>query len=243
MNTKRMLITQIILLALGFGAVARPALAVTDISFCDEITQPGSYRLTQDLKSSSATHCLLIDASNVTIDLQGHTISGNGSKNSAGIKGSNADLLNVEIRNGTVEYFALAIRLSGVRGARIEHMRVVNNQDSAIIVGPGSVVSFSTVLNNGFGIYMAGGGSVVMDNVVSENGSTGIFSDDPNNVVKNNLVTHNVTAGIDVACPSQVVGNTVLSNPKGKPNEPQNIILEGVTVSCLARDNLAAFKK
>jgi hypothetical protein len=50
------------LLASGLGISAIQAWAVTNISFCDEITQPGAYRVTQDLVSKASTHCLLIDA-------------------------------------------------------------------------------------------------------------------------------------------------------------------------------------
>ena len=130
----------------------------------------------------------------------------------------------------------VASTISGM--AQIE----TNKLGTAINTAPGSVVSSSAITRNGFGIYMVGGSAVVIDNVISENRTKGIFSDDPYNVVKNNLVTRNGTAGIDVACSSQVVGNTSLCNPKGKPKEFQNLILPS-TSSCLARDNLAAIKK
>src|SRR5215471_1962169 len=87
------------LFVLGLSLGAVPTWAVTDVTFCDEITKSGSYRVTQDLTACpSCRQCLLIDASNVTIDLQGHTITG--TFGATGITVSpNTTLSNIEIRN------------------------------------------------------------------------------------------------------------------------------------------------
>src|SRR5215470_2515797 len=113
-----------IVLALGLSAVAAPTWAVVDITFCDEITQPGSYRVTQDLSCRSCQQCLLIDASHVTIDLQGHSIIGDGATTGAGIAvPRNASVSNIEVRNGTVASFVVGINLAGAKKARVERMR------------------------------------------------------------------------------------------------------------------------
>jgi hypothetical protein len=50
----------------------------TEITGCTQITSPGEYRLTQDITNSNVSHCIDIQADNVILDCQGHTIdSGN----------------------------------------------------------------------------------------------------------------------------------------------------------------------
>lgn len=44
---------------------------------CQTISQSGSYKLTQDL-TANGNDCFTIAASNVTLDLGGHTLNGQG---------------------------------------------------------------------------------------------------------------------------------------------------------------------
>ena len=74
-----------ILCSLALAAVASSAYAATDISTCQAITLRGSYRLTQNLETTGIT-CITIVSSNVTLDLQGHTINGTRAPGSVGIR-------------------------------------------------------------------------------------------------------------------------------------------------------------
>lgn len=209
MNTK--LIT--LLLASGLGISSIPVWAVTDISFCDEINQPGSYRVTQDLVSKAGTHCLLIDANDVTIDLQGHTITGAGT--GAGITvPANSSLSNIELRNGTVRAFRYGIALSGVSGAQVERLRVIGNARGGIEIGSSGVTTNAVIIDNiasenGFGIS-ARAGSLVRGNVTNSNG-----------------------AGISVVCPSLVSDNTAIDNSSDKAN------LRLFGPGCISSNNVA----
>jgi hypothetical protein len=61
---------------LGIALIAIPAQAAfTDISTCSPITQPGDYQVTADLSAGGAD-CIDIAASNVSLKLNGHIISG-----------------------------------------------------------------------------------------------------------------------------------------------------------------------
>lgn len=62
--------------AFSLTAFTHIAYAVTDIGTCQIITQPGSYRLTQNLVASGT--CLEVRTSSVSIDLAGHAIVGAG---------------------------------------------------------------------------------------------------------------------------------------------------------------------
>lgn len=209
-------------IALMLSAVATPTWAVVDITFCDEITQPGSYRVTQDLSRRSCPQCLLIDASNVTIDLQGHSITGDGATAGAGIAvPRNASVSNIEVRNGTVASFVVGINLEGAKKSRIERMRVVDSKKFGILADAQSVVVSNIAARNGgvgivVGVDIAGGGSVVVDNVATENGGTGITVD-MGSVIRNNVASFNGLAGISVLCPSSVSDNAAFDNNKKRP--------------------------
>lgn len=209
-------------LALMLSAVTTPAWAVTEITFCDEITQPGSYRVTQDLSCRSCPQCLLIDASNVTIDLQGHSITGDGTTPSAGIKvPRRAGVFNIEVRNGTVASFGDGINLEGATHSRIERMRVFDNKGFGIVADAHSAVVSNIAARNGLtgiqvGIDAFGGGSLVLDNVATQNGRNGI-SADAGSVVRNNVASFNGFFGIAGLCPSSVSANAAFENNTARP--------------------------
>jgi len=50
------------------------AYAYTEITGCTQITSPGEYRLTQDISFSTSSPCILIQADDVVLDCQWHTI-------------------------------------------------------------------------------------------------------------------------------------------------------------------------
>lgn len=208
------------LLASLLSAATTPAWAVTDITFCDEIMQPGSYRVTQDLSCRSCPQCLLIDASNVTIDLQGHRLTGDGTATSAGIRVSRgAGLSNIEVRNGTVVSFGVGVQLEGAKQSRIERMRVFDNKRFGILADSQSAVVSNIAARNGgtgiqVGVDIGGGASLVLDNLATENGGTGIVAD---GVVRNNVASFNGLVGISVLCPSSISDNVTFENNRSRP--------------------------
>jgi hypothetical protein len=71
-------------LLLGIGAsAAKSAAAPTPISACPyTITAPGNYVVTGDLTARGTCISFATPLSNVALDLQGHTITGNGIRDS-----------------------------------------------------------------------------------------------------------------------------------------------------------------
>jgi hypothetical protein len=168
-----------------------------DAGFPVMITESGSYRLTGNLSTSVSAISLPISTSvdNVTVDLNGFTVSGDAStQNGIQLWAGN----NWEIRNGTVIGFVNGIqqgqtssghRVIGVRvldnsrrgiqisagGAhRVEGCTVTGNGANGnlegINIGSNSTVVGNTVANNfGFGVAL-GGGTGYADNVVNNNG-------------------------------------------------------------------------
>jgi hypothetical protein len=152
-----------------------------DASALHIISEPGSYRLTSDLTAPPQASGIRIDVSNVTLDLNGFTITGAGGlpvPPSHGISGTS--LTNVEIRNGTVRDF----RTSGVHLPtgllhRVIDVRVINNGNFGInIIGNdsfgGHLIRGCTALDNGTGIRIEPPNSLVLDSVVHSNDFQGL---------------------------------------------------------------------
>jgi parallel beta-helix repeat protein len=169
------------------------------------ITEPGSYRLTSNLTGGISS---ALEVSDVTIDLNGFTLTGAADSN--GIQITNGD--NWEIRNGTVRGFINGIQQSSAsNGHRVIGVRVLGNTRLGIqISGDGSHrVEGCTVIGNGAdgdreGISIAGK-STVIGNTVSDNFgfgmSLGAGTGYGENVIANNgggTVVGGVQLGINV---------------------------------------------
>jgi len=205
----------------------------------------GSYKLSSNLVVPDAnTTAILIAASNVTIDMNGFSITGpvqcigfpvtscSPFANGVGISGL-IDRNNISIFNGTIQGMAGGINLNGGKHIRIENVHAVNNAGDGILV-PATIdarVLSCTVSENG-GVGISGGGGVISGNTVNGNGSDGINADGTitNNVAESNggkgisgfgVITGNYAQGnlhqgIFASCPfSTVVSNAANGNAGG----------------------------
>ncbi len=113
-------LSQTLGLAMALAVIAQSAGAVTQLTGCTSITQPGSYVLPNNISGGS---CIRIDTDNVTLDFNGHRLDGPGFPSGISIKDGRAGLQNIVIRNGTITRFATAIDLTDDLGVRVEDMR------------------------------------------------------------------------------------------------------------------------
>ncbi len=213
------------------------------ISTCGTvITIPGSYFLASNLTCTESG--ITISASNVSLDLNGFTISGDGYVGDRGIY-INSNVSNVEIKNGTVRNFGDGIftSYSNTSDIRIVGVRVIENTHIGISVTvPGCLVQDSIVENNR-GIYaiFAGNYATIKNNIVHNNQGWGIFvswhclitgnsitannqADDPDwgglriyggNYVKGNLLTNNRSKNIYAYNVDNVIEENVLTRSTG----------------------------
>lgn len=162
----------LIVLAISRGAYA--ADGAIEISQSTTITAPGSYVLINDITASGTV--LQINAPDVTLDLNGFTISQDGGRRADGIfLGANAR--NVEIRNGTVRGFGRhgIFALSPAVGLRVINMRSVENGFFGLnIESPNALVQGCTLSDNGSLGASVRSGSLVVDNVITSNGAFGL---------------------------------------------------------------------
>ena len=143
---------------------------VIEISAPTTISEPGSYRLTQNIEHADTV--IRITVSKVSLDLNGFTISHVGDQPADGIA-VNPLVRNVEIRNGAITGFtrydaesilsnlritqngAAGISIEVRRGALVQSCVVANNGSWGIRMDTGQLLN-STVINNAnFGLLGA----------------------------------------------------------------------------------------
>ena len=160
------------------------------------ISNPGSYRLTGNLTvATESVDAIDVNANNVTIDLNGFSITGPtpGAGSGIGIHGESANGITVE--NGTATGF-------GGVGVKIASNSIVRNvhadsNNNGIFVGAYSVVEGCTTNNAGStGIQGLGEGDLMSGNTVNH-GNIGINLVANSGLIVGNTVTNNTGVGID----------------------------------------------
>jgi hypothetical protein len=146
------------------------------------ISQPGFYYLKGNFYTSGSA--IFIQASDVTLDLMGFCLYGDGTGN--GISASD-NRHNVEIRNGTVSNFRTGISVSG-DGSRIIKMTTRNNIYGIVssILGSCITVTGCHALNNeNIGYNIKSGGNII-GNVAYNNGNGFALNSSPAQLVDRN---------------------------------------------------------
>jgi hypothetical protein len=173
-------------------------------------TNSGSYRLTGNLTAPLGTDAIDATAPIVTIDLNGFSITGNGSV------GVNAAVGDVTVENGTVTGFSTGINVGASGIVRNVH---ADANGSGITVGNNSVVEGCTANNStgasGAAISCAGV-CVISGNTASGNGKLdGIDCVGNGCLISNNTANANTT-GIDCKGTGCLIsGNTIFNNTTG----------------------------
>ena len=206
-----------ILLAVHFGVYSTIASGQqTPISSCGPITASGSYQLVNNLTTSG--DCLVVAAgatANITIDLNGFTILGDGT--GSGIRGDNV-FEGFTIRNGTVKNFNVGLSMFGNTGL-VEKVQLIRNTGTALFSVENVILKDSVIVGNQKGVDL-GRGSKLIDNIVSDNTGDGIVvlgapTLPGGGTLVNNTATNNGGVGITVDCPSTLLGNTATGNAGG----------------------------
>lgn len=191
----------------------RVHLSAQTITLPHAINQPGSYVLTSDIVGLPGQHGLIVNADDVTIDLNGFTLRGvTGSQDAVSVPLSrnNLKVINGEIRG----WGGAGVNAINTRGARIERVQVVNNGLQGLNLGPGAVVMNCQADSNGLpssssGI-VAGAGSVIEGTVANRNGFNGIAVNSGSTIV-GCAASGNTFAGV-LAIDSCVVKDTSSTN-------------------------------
>jgi hypothetical protein len=225
---------------------------IRTIDRCTELTveDRSSFILVHDL-TSFGQDCLVVNSSNVMINLNGFAVIGNGA--ARGIT-AHSSAHGVTVRNGAIRGFAIGLSLGGM-GNVVESVHVENNTDTGMFLGASSSVRNAVVQGNwqhgailstagsfkdslvrangntpaSVGVS-AGPGSTITGNTIWANTGTGLFGSIGGTVI-GNTVTDTIGAGISVICPANIQQNTATANTGG------NLVQAGI--GCLAVNNVA----
>lgn len=198
------------------------------------ITAPGSYYLTEKLIGEADKHGIEIAASDVTVDLMGFTLDGNG-VGLVGIRGD-GEINRITIRNGNVTGWTgqgMNLAFGGGQGRILENLHVSLNAAHGILTGFGAlVINCSTNQNASDGI-LAGNGSSLENCSARLNGGTGIVILGTS-VARACSARENTFGGFYVEQGGSVESCAAQANPLGG-----FFVRNGTRVTnCLSRDNL-----
>jgi hypothetical protein len=129
------------------------------------IEHPGKYVLQRDIYAGDTA--IIIRASQVTLDLDGHFIWGPGGKKGVGIQVKGVS--NVAVRKGTIARFGTAVEVANARNVRIEQLQLTGEDlggappdiETGIMVidSRGVFAQGNVIVDTFLGIFVRGGGS------------------------------------------------------------------------------------
>ena len=184
-------------------------------TFPINITTSGSYYLTQNLTvSTSNTNAIFINASFVTLDLNGFLITGPGNVGTTGngiaVNGATA-ISDIVIENGSVTNFrgegisipvgTTAVPIGSVTGVHLRNLQVfscnlgqgVDSGLAGIRTGSVGVIENCIARNNNNGIIVGNG--MLVQNCVSDNNARNGMVIGANNVIRHNMFKNNGQVG------------------------------------------------
>jgi parallel beta-helix repeat protein len=204
------------------------------------ISHSCSYYLTGNVETSANKAGIQISADNVTIDLNGHTLSS--TYPTPGFSGINsANRKNITLRNGNVKGFLNGVYFSGynTRNIKIFDMNVDSSGNGFYVMGLYSEGNYSggghTVKNctasdnkkTGFLIYE----SSTVENCAALNNDGNGFNVQSGSTVKNCKATANLGKGIIVSNDSAVINCTTRYNTEHGIYTSNGCVLDGNSVS------------
>ncbi|MFH0795138.1 MAG: right-handed parallel beta-helix repeat-containing protein [bacterium] len=236
-------------ISLIFLAAVGPALAgdgqIDIASLPYTISSSGSYVVVDNITlSTQNTHGITISANNVTLDLNGHTLTGPGK--AAGSSGSGiyvgSTRYNIVVKNGTMRDW----RWQGVEAYNglnciFEDLIAYNNGNYGISAGSSALIRGNVCRENGStGIYAISsvGDCVISDNVCYYNGYDGISA--YRATVTNNVCTSNTNHGMSIKGPSTVIGNNCSQNSMVgiMANSPGGVLIENNVCNLNLREGI-----
>jgi hypothetical protein len=206
-------VTVALIAALTWASVAGAA-GVINVSSCQTLSTPNTvYKLIANL--TRCGDCLVVANNRITIDLQGHSITGQ-CKNSAGVTdGGIARDLTV-VKNGSIASFAVGVLLVSSTRNHVRDIRVTSNLIGIWAGDESLVTSCSATFNRaadeefGYGIIV-GDHSQVEACDASHNGLVGILAGN-HCLITRNTANRNVDAGIATGGSCTVSFNTANLN-------------------------------
>jgi parallel beta-helix repeat protein len=214
-----------------------PAAAVNITSLPYTITAPGEYHVTQDL--STATDGIIIQASNVRLYLDSHTLTGDNKGDGVGV----GAFSNVLVQGGTLVSFANGVHLNGTTSATLASLTSRGTSETSGFnldnVRNSAVLNCISINNGEDGINVEGGGSNTIRScrTVDADEQGIILKQTSNNLVQSNTVQFNDLEAIQlIGATNNLVQDNVVSF-----NKDDGILLEQSSSSNRIRTNRVEF--
>ena len=146
----------VVLIAMGVAGFVGSAGAQThQIDSCTTINQDGSYELTADIENGTNENCIVIDASNVTFDGNGHDIVSTSFDPAYAIDASSVS--NLTVTNVTIRYWGTGVYFWNVTNSTISNVTV--EEDPGDGLDPGYSIEF-----NGIELQSGSDNNTIRDN-------------------------------------------------------------------------------
>ncbi len=211
---KKFLLIAVAAAALIFGAIANAQTQINQTgisSFPYTITKSGSYILTSNINAGTAAYAFVVQANNVTLNLNGFTLSGavvcsssscNTNNNTFGIYTWNG-YSNTTVENGTVTGFNNAVN---IYQGTVHDLTVTSSYDC---IAGYYVNIHNNFTNNCVNVGIIDSFGTIKDNTVVNGTTFGIFGNSA--TIVNNNVAHYIDYGI-YAETGIVQGNSTMYN-------------------------------
>jgi parallel beta-helix repeat protein len=232
--TRRRLITALALVAAGMLVNAAPARAAQTVH-CGQV-------LTTDTTVANDLHnCrtigLVIGAQGVDLDLNGHTIDGDGTSDFEGIQAKGYD--NVSIRDGVVTDFVEGVAVLFARNVAVSDLTLVNHRHVGVFADTVRGMTVQHVVASAVaysGVYVTRSSGVrVQTNTVRRSGDGIALVETSGSSVTGNELTRNGCLGIDVSNGSRfnvVDGNAV------SDQGCEGVVVDGSSSNTVTRNTL-----
>jgi hypothetical protein len=182
------------------------------------ISQPGSYYLSGNIAGVSGKWGIQIEASNVTLDLNGFSLAGVAGA-LHGIYFPYPTTTNVTVRNGLINGWTGGSGVYHLAAHGIMEHLVVSGNNEGIRVGGASQVRQCTVnASIQHGIAVSGSGSLILENHCAGNNTANsssfaaIYAFGSRNRIEANQVTGSGPLGYGIYIPAGLTNNVVIRN-------------------------------
>ena len=248
----RRAVLAITLAAVMIGSVATAGVVLTQpasaapetLSSCTTIDESGEYALTSDIDAGGET-CFMITASDVTLDGNGHTITGDGGNDrtfGVFVNGTNSEVSNVTVTDLSTTQWFIGYQTRDASNVTITDTTAVDNK----YYGYWSVLSEDVLIEDsvardhtrgeGEGISVIRSTNLVLNNVTSVNNEYGVHIDNDardirivDSTISNNSVWDYYMRGYsDGSQPANVTAtNLTLGDAVVDIEASQNVVLGG----------------
>lgn len=151
-----------------------------NIMNCQDLDIQGETYILQANITTSGT-CFVIEVDNITLDLNGYTITGDGTGRGVLIEEGN-DFFT--IKNGEISNFNKGIEGASCNNGIIQDNKIINNINGAIMI---------------FTMYGTSDNHNIVRNIIENNGLGIDLTESNNNIIINNKLTNNLLDGIDLS--------------------------------------------